>query len=370
MPANKAAYLVNNKGKALEVRSAPYTKPGPCELVVKNGAVAVNPADYGKQKLGDLMLSWIKYPFILGSDLAGEVVEVGEGVTRFKPGDRVVAFAVGADKRRNRSCEGAFQEYSVIRSNLTSVIPKHVSFEKACVLPLAIGTASCGLFMKDFLGLQHPSLNSKPTGETLLVWGGSTSVGMNAIQLAVAAGYEVISTSSRHNFDLLKTLGASHVFDYNSRTVGKDIITLLKGKKSAGAIALGNGSLEACLEIISASNGKKLVAQGSIPGDISNLPESFIGLIGLFFGVMWWNFSMAVKSRLKGVGKKFIWGSDLMENEVSKAIFEDFLPEALEEGKYLAAPDPIVAGQGLESIQLAFELHAQGVSAKKVVVTL
>jgi hypothetical protein len=57
-------------------------------------------------------------------------------------------------------------------------------------------------------------------------------------------------------------------------------------------------------------------------------------------------------------------------SEVGKVIFEDFLPQALAEGKYVAAPEPMVVGKGLESIQEAFKIQQKGVSAKKVVVSL
>jgi hypothetical protein len=77
-----------------------------------------------------------------------------------------------------------------------------------------------------------------------------------------------------------------------------------------------------------------------------------------------------LKQKLKGVGTKPIWGTDLMANEVGKAIYEEFLPQALAEGKYIAAPDPQVVGKGLEHVQEAMNLNKKGVSAKKLVVTL
>jgi NADPH:quinone reductase-like Zn-dependent oxidoreductase len=72
-----------------------------------------------------------------------------------------------------------------------------------------MSTAACGLFQEDHLALQRSSALPKPTSKTLLVWGGSTSVGSNAIQLAVAAGYEVFTTASPKNFDYVKKLGAA-----------------------------------------------------------------------------------------------------------------------------------------------------------------
>src|ERR1700710_346772 len=84
MPSNHAAWLTSKSAKALEVGPAPYTSPGEHEIIFKNGAVAVNPVDSFKQIVGDMMFSWVRYPFIQGHDLAGEIVEVGKGVTRFK----------------------------------------------------------------------------------------------------------------------------------------------------------------------------------------------------------------------------------------------------------------------------------------------
>jgi NADPH:quinone reductase-like Zn-dependent oxidoreductase len=124
MPSNQAAWLSAKLARPLEITVAPYTSPGISEIVVKNRAVAINPLDWFKQSAGNLMFSWIKYPLIMGSDLAGEVVEVGEGVTRFKVGDRVMGHAVGMDPKSNKSAEGAFQEYTVMRTNMASPIPQ------------------------------------------------------------------------------------------------------------------------------------------------------------------------------------------------------------------------------------------------------
>ncbi|MCG8399808.1 alcohol dehydrogenase catalytic domain-containing protein, partial [Bacillus atrophaeus] len=78
------------------------------EIVVRNRAVSINPMDWIKQVAGDFLFNWIKYPFVLGSDSAGEVVEVGSAVTRFKVGDRVLGHAVGTDPKRNSAAEGSF----------------------------------------------------------------------------------------------------------------------------------------------------------------------------------------------------------------------------------------------------------------------
>ncbi len=169
MPMNTAAWL-RARQAPLEVKSAPYTHPGKGEMVVKNHAVAINPVDWGIQLLGTLLFSWIKYPCILGGDLAGEVAEVGEGVTRFSVGDRVLGIAMGMDKIRYNPAESAFQEYTVLLAHMAAPIPSTLSYEEAAVLPLALYTAAYGLFQKDHLALAYPSVNPQPTGKTLLIW--------------------------------------------------------------------------------------------------------------------------------------------------------------------------------------------------------
>jgi NADPH:quinone reductase-like Zn-dependent oxidoreductase len=369
MPSNQAAWIPAEH-EPLEVKLATYTPPGENEIVVKNGAVAMNPIDWVMQDAGNLMFTWIKYPFIMGSDVAGEVVEVGKGVTRFKVGDRVLGQAVGMDKRSNKFSEGAFQEYTVLRTNLASPIPDSMSYESACVLPLGMSTAACGLFMKDFLALPFPTVSPKHTGKTLLVWGGSTSVGCNAIQLATAAGFEVITTASPKNHDYLKKLGAVEVFDYRSPTVVKDIITAFENRTTAGALAIGDGSFKNCMEVISACKGRKFISQATVDLPSKGFPKTMLEFLSFGLSMGFTTISMGIKSKWNGVSSKFIWGSDLMANEVGSAIYEDFLPVALAEGKYIAAPEPQVVGKGLEHIQEALQINKDGVSAKKVVVTL
>lgn len=179
-PLNQAVWL--NKNYKFEINPAPYTSPSNHEIVIKNRALAINPADWIKQDMGDFMFPWLKLPCIMGYDVSGEVIEVGSEVTRFKVGDRVVGFSIGSCKLLNDTSKCGFQLYTVLLDHLASHIPSTLSYEQASVMPLGLSTAACGLFQKDQLSLRLPSLSPKPTGETLLVWGGSTSVGCNAIQ--------------------------------------------------------------------------------------------------------------------------------------------------------------------------------------------
>ncbi|TVY59517.1 Zinc-binding alcohol dehydrogenase domain-containing protein cipB [Lachnellula cervina] len=339
MPSNTAAWLTAAKSNPLEVKTAAYTSPGDHEILVKNGAVAVNPVDW---KLQDNALFPLDYPTILGEDVAGTVVEVGSAVSRFQKGDRVLGYAQSLVT--NKPSEGGFQEYTIITDNLASQIPSTLPFENAAVLPLGLSTAAAGLFQKEYLGLQHPSLDQKPIGQTLLVWGGASSVGSNGIQLAVAAGYEVLTTASPKNFDYAKKLGASQVFDYHSKTIVADLVEALKGKTVAGVLdAVGaDGATQKSLDILAQGEGGKLVATVLRPPE--NTPA--------------------------GTSAKRIQAFTIKDNEVGKAVYEDFLPQALADGKFVAAPEPYILGKGLENVQAGFNIQKKGVSAQKVVITL
>ena len=209
---------------------------------------------------------------------------------------------------------------------------------------------------------------SPSTGKTLLIWGGSTSVGSNAIQLAVAAGYEVITTCSPKNFEYVKRLGASQAFDYNSKTVVNDLIDAFKGKTTAGALTIGHGAAEASMDILNKCKGDKFISMASYPTP-DPLPKNLVILkmASSYISFMVTNW---VKSKTRGIGTKFIFGTTLIYNEVGKAVYVDFLPKALAEGTFIAAPDPQVVGKGLESIQAGLDMQKKGMSAKKVVVSL
>lgn len=371
-PANTAAWLLQPNAP-LAVQPAPYPTPGENELVVQNHAVAVNPLDWMKQAGGNFLFSWLKYPFVMGSDAAGEVVAVGAGVTRFRVGDRVAGHAVGMDKARNSSAEGAFQHYTVLLAHMTTPLPATLSYAQAAVLPLGLSTAACGLFEADQLALQLPTASPpQPTGKTLLVWGGSTSVGSNAIQLALAAGYEVVTTCSPHNFAYVKQLGARQAFDYNSPTIVADLVRALAGTLCAGALAIGDGAAPRCLQVLRHCQGDKVVSITSFPIDwarfrhgapllqfLRQLPRLIRFMVGL-----------QLRSRLWGIRTNFVFGTTLAFNQVGPAIYVDFLPRALAEGRFTATPAPLVIGQGLGAIQAGLDAQRQGVSARKVVISL
>ncbi|KAJ2987904.1 hypothetical protein NUW58_g4253 [Xylaria curta] len=336
---NTAAFLTQAKAHPYVVGPASVWTPGAGEILVKNEVVAINPVD-GNLQYGAFYP--LNYPTILGQDVAGEVVAIGPGVTRFQVGDRVVGHA--ASMISGRQQDGGFQLQTVLQINMASPIPANMSYETAVVLPLGLSTAAAGLFQKGRLNLQLPVEPArKPTGKTLLVWGGASSVGSNAIQLAIASGYEVITTASTRNFEYVKKLGASQVFDYNSPTVHEDLLNAFKSKTLAGVMdCIGAAAWAICVDVALKTPGNKFVA--TTKRGFPDPPE--------------------------GVNLQAVFGLTIRADEIGKAIYEDFLPKALETGAYKPAPEPLMAGQGLASIQAAVDLQRAGVSAQKIVVKL
>ncbi|KAJ1338587.1 formyltetrahydrofolate deformylase [Microdochium nivale] len=391
-PKNRAAWLKGVKQRPLDVADAPYTEPGRDEIVVRVRAVALNPVDYMTQHQGGLMFPWIKYPFILGADVAGEVVQVGRDVAggddaapsassglppggRFKVGDRIVGFAASTDEKRNRAAEGGFQMYTVLAARMATRIPENMSWEQAAVLPMGVTTGAAALFKKDQLGLRWPSptTSSDLTGkdgkkEVVVIWGGSTSVGCNAIQLAVAAGYDVLTTCSPKNNETLLGLGAAKCFDYRSPSVVNDIASACDGRSVAGAVAIGHDSGLLCMDVLAKTSrsGKRHVAMVTYP--MPSVKDPSMPRMALTY--MLGTSRLFAKSLTTGCGYKAVFSSNIIHDEVSGKVWNEYMGAALEQGKYRAVPEAEVVGHGLESVQAGLDKLKEGVSFKKLVVTL
>ncbi|WP_245635874.1 zinc-binding alcohol dehydrogenase family protein [Herbiconiux solani] len=368
---NSAAWLPADRAD-LVVGPAEVHEPGPGELLVRNRALAVNPLDEIKQWVGPMMYRWLPTPAVLGEDVAGEVVAVGAGVERFRVGDRVVAFAVGMERGRRHRAEGGFQQLTVVREDLAAPLPAHLPYEEAVVLPLAVSTAATALYQRDHLGLPHPSAVVTPTGRTVVIWGGSTSVGSNAIQLAVASGHRVVTTASPRNHERMRELGADVVVDYRSPTAVADLVAAIADDEVAGVLAVGTGSAEPSVAI-AAATGARRVALASPSVSFGSLPRRG-GLSGAgvrtIARLVAGNVALQVRARTRGIRARYVWGSSLMTNEVGPMLWGEYLPAALAEGRYVCAPEAEVVGEGLEAIQPALDRLRAGVSARKLVVRL
>jgi NADPH:quinone reductase-like Zn-dependent oxidoreductase len=128
-----------------------------------------------------------------GLDVAGTVIAVGSGVTRFSVGDDVFGFG-----------RGTFAEYAVARQDKLALKPASLSFEQAAVVPVSAATA-----LQALTDVGHVA-----AGQKVLITGASGGVGSYAVQLAKALGAEVTGVCSTSKLDLVRSLGAAHVIDY------------------------------------------------------------------------------------------------------------------------------------------------------------
>ena len=420
--ANTAAFLRSPR-TPFEVGPAEMPAPAADEVVVRVRAVAVNPLDWVVQGTGRMTYRWLTHPAVLGTDVAGEVVAVGSAVTRLAVGDRVVGLATGTDKGRDPRHEGAFQTHTALLERLTTVIPDDLSFEQAAVLPLGVSTAACALFQERHLGLRLPRSASGAGGagpdaggavpdagglarapgravpgaggaggdsggaaqapggaaprerEVVVVWGGSTSVGMNAVQLATAAGYDVVSTASAANAETVKGLGATHVYDYRDPEVVDKLVAVIAGRTVAGAVAIGLGSTEACIRLLARTGGSRL-ALLSTPVSLAEVADVSTGrplvpnALPTFARLGLATARSLLAARQAKVVARFVWGSSLRDDDLGEQLWGGIVPRGLADGSLRAVPEALVAGEGLGAIQGAVDRQRAGVSARKLVVLL
>lgn len=250
--SNEAAWIPKATAPC-EVGPADMYTPGPDEVVVRVRAAAVNPMEAGIQKTG-VMIE--EYPAILGCDGAGEIYSTGSGVEGLEKGDRVLGIFAGVPplpKADYRSV--CYQRYAVTKARLVAKIPADVPFTRATVLPLAVTSAADSLFSERGMELPWPQTAAAPrmSGQVVIVWGGSSSVGTSAIQLLVSAGYTVAAVASARNHDLCRSAGASYTFDYNVGSTVDDIVKEFTGKQVAGIFnaIISRESLEGCIGVYS-----------------------------------------------------------------------------------------------------------------------
>jgi NADPH:quinone reductase-like Zn-dependent oxidoreductase len=183
-----------------------YPKPVAAEghVVIRVGAASFNYHDvFTVRGMPGIK---VPLPVIIGLDMAGEIAEVGSGVTGWKPGDRVLVNPVNKKKGlMGEMLDGGMAEYCLVAGDQLIAMPAGVSFEDAASLPVAYGTAHRMLITHDTV----------KAGERVLVLGASGGVGTGCVLLAKMLGAEVIAcASSDEKLKRLKALGADEAIDY------------------------------------------------------------------------------------------------------------------------------------------------------------
>jgi alcohol dehydrogenase len=180
----------------IEVKHVPSPAPARGRVRVRIRAAALNPLDI-KLRSGALRpFMRLRFPAILGFDLAGEIDALGPGVNRYALGDRVYG-------RIDARTGGTHAELALVSPDVLDHIPRRLSFEQAAALPLAGQTALQALG-------EHARLHA---GQSVLVIGGAGGVGSLALQIGRAFGARVDAVVSAGGAELARHLGAGRVFD-------------------------------------------------------------------------------------------------------------------------------------------------------------
>lgn len=206
----------------------PRPVPKPDEILVQVHAAGLNPVE-NKIRSGKMKpILRFQLPATLGSDLAGVVVEVGNSVTCFKPGDAVFASIDGLRM-------GALAELAVVAENAAALKPAHMDFVQAASIPMVALTA-----WQTLIEVAH----LKP-GQKIFIPAGSGGIGTFAIQLAKYLRAKVATTTSEGNADLVRGLGADEVIDYKKQKF-EDVLR----DYDAVFDTLGGESLEKSFQIL------------------------------------------------------------------------------------------------------------------------
>ncbi|MCJ1280602.1 hypothetical protein MMC21_008431 [Puttea exsequens] len=214
-----AAVVTVAPGAPLEIQQLPTPNPKEGEVLLRSQWTASTPLDL-HQNDGHLLVT---PPQVLGDGVAGTVIQVGLGVTRLKEGDKVFGFVYQNNEQK------AHQKLVCAPENMLAILPDGFSMQEAVTLPNNFVTVFHTLTTDLGFALPWPKPNdwvpksangSDASSKTVLIWGGSSSVGQFALQIMHWYGYtKMLATASKRNHAMLKTYGAGAVFDYNNPAV-------------------------------------------------------------------------------------------------------------------------------------------------------
>jgi NADPH:quinone reductase-like Zn-dependent oxidoreductase len=234
------AIVVHQYGgpEVLKFEEYPDPVPGPGEVLVRVAAASVNPIDYKRRAGFTKDFYPIKFPGLMGVDVAGTVVKVGPGVDGFSVGDQVFAMA-----------DNTYAELCVVKAAILAKVPDGLDLIEAAALPLVTTT-----------GNQLLSATGIKAGQTVLVVGAGGSVGRSAAFTAKARGATVIAGVLKRQMDEAKTIGADQVIATDDDT------------------AIANLSpLDAAADTVGGSTAEKLIAKvkpGGVYASVVGAPRN------------------------------------------------------------------------------------------------
>ena len=318
----------------LKLREEDAVSPGPREIAVRVRATSLNYRDL-KVATGSYPQGLMKERLIPLSDGVGEVAEVGTGVTRVKPGDRVAAIfsqrwlggrvdpAAGAHSLGGQ-VDGMLAERVVLPEDGVVTLPAHLSWEQAATLPCAALTAWHALVARGNL----------TAGETVLTLG-TGGVSLFAIQFARMAGARVIVTSgSEEKIARLKAMGVTDTVNYRATPDWERAVLDMTGGRGADHVVElgGAGTFEQSLRALRMGGG--LYAIGNLAGEARINPALILARRACVYGIQ--------------VGSREMF--EAMNRAVSQARLEPVIDRQFEFGEARRAYDHMAAGAHLGKI--------------------
>jgi NADPH:quinone reductase-like Zn-dependent oxidoreductase len=267
--------------EVLQVQEMPDPPVGPGEVRIAVKAAGINFADT-VARVG-LYPDSPPLPCVVGYEVAGEIESVGDGVTEYEVGDRVLA-----GTRFN-----GYSELVSVPSEMAYPLPEKMSFEQGAAFPVNYATAQAGLVV----------MGGLDAGERVLIHAAAGGVGISATQIAKARGAEVFGTASASKHDAIREQGVDHAIDYRSKDFAEEVMRITGGEGVDVIFdALGPTSARKGYRIL--RQGGRLIIYGASEvstGEKRNLLAAAKAVVKTPLATMPWWKSLGMINENKGV---------------------------------------------------------------------
>jgi NADPH:quinone reductase-like Zn-dependent oxidoreductase len=278
----RAVVLTGTGGpEVLQVQERPDPSVGPGEIRIAVRAAGINFADT-LARVG-LYPDAPKTPCVLGYEVAGEVETLGEGVTEFALGDRVVA----------GTRFGGQAELVAVDAAQVLPLPDRLSFEQGAAFPVNYGTAYAALIL----------MGSLREGSRVLIHAAGGGVGISATQIARNVGAEIFGTASPGKHEAIRAQGVTHAIDYRSQDFEAEVMRITGGEGVDLIMdALGPTSFRKDYRLL--RSGGRLIMYGlseNSDNGVRSIPATLKSLAKMPLATMPWWKSLMVMNENKGV---------------------------------------------------------------------
>ncbi|KAH6954151.1 chaperonin 10-like protein [Fusarium avenaceum] len=343
---SQKALLLETIGKPLTLGERPIPQPGKDQLLVKVLVAGLNPHD---QKTRDIGLFAPDLPYVIASDLVGEVVIVGDGEnsSKFDIGNYV--FGHTFTEAGWHSDFNAAQQYALVDARyIGRLAGSGLSSDEASTIPVVVLAGFVALFAQAGHGLPPPFSPKVTSFEyaniTLLVIGGGSNTGRAVVELAKLAGIgRIIVVAGHHNEAHLRSIGATHVINRQASDV-REQIRAITGDELVYAIDTVNAGAEQELGVAALSNTKKgtLITLRRPDGDLD---------------------AARIGPKSAGYERRFVLGASPLHPEVTIRFWEE-IPKWFKQGKLRPSRFKVIEGLDVDAVNQALDQYQDGEGMK------